>query len=248
MQCEGNATAYDMYRDRWEAILPDGLAYNHWGGKVISERLIRTLNVESWHSVLDVCCGAGGTLSLLPKLQYKCGIDISLQAVEQCKKSQGDGQFICGDAHSLPFETRTFDRIFCQDADVWMEGKSRLILGEVARVVKRDGAFVFQNYVRSTRMPFFAETRTRQILQLCGFRHTHVLAMEELDNLFRAAGLLITSKYDLHEDYVRDNARMLAAARSSEKSLGSLQVLLEWESTLFHERWWTGVMVVAQAQ
>ena len=219
---------YELYRNAWNGVLSDGVAYNHWGGKAISSKVISLLELQPSHSVLDVCCGEGGTLRALPPVRFKCGIDISFPAIERCRSRRMDGAWVQADAHRLPFESNSFDRIFSQDADAWLQGDAISVLREVARVMKRDGIFVFQNYVQSREMPEDAIVKTESVLRSSGFAHTELLIREELDSLFRNASLDIKETRDLHDWYLADNIRMLKAASSLQRIQHSLLPLLAW--------------------
>lgn len=238
---------YEDYRDDWNRVLPDGPAFNHWGGRVISERLIGLLQLEPMHSVLDVCCGEGGTLSLLPPVRFKCGVDISEPALKRCRKRNPDAVLVNADAHKLPFEDNSFDRIFSQDADAWMQGNPSAVLSEIARVLKPGGTFVFQNYMRSRAIPGRVLADTSAVLRASGYMRTDLLVKDDLLELFQAAGLLIKEIHDVHEEYSVDNARMLEAARSLTDHRCTLLPLLEWEKNLFLNEWWTGLILVANS-
>ncbi len=234
---------YEAHLENWRKVLPDGTPYNHWGGRSINRHIVALLKVLPSHSVLDVCCGEGGTLADLPNVKLRCGIDVSLPALTRFSRYP-DRVSVNGDAHHLPFKDHSFDTAYAQDADAWLQGDAFSVLSEVRRVLRPSGLFLLQNYVQSSDMPQEAIATTERLLRLSGFAETSFLIREEIEALFASAGFNVRMVQDLHEIYASDNARMLTTAMTFGDS-HSLLPLLEWEANLFAKRWWTGVLILA---
>jgi len=63
--------------------------------------------------ILDIGCGSGALLTLLPKNQKLIiGLDISKNQIRFAKKLLGNNFFIVGKAQNLPFKKGSFDYIF----------------------------------------------------------------------------------------------------------------------------------------
>lgn len=145
---EQKASHYEL-SDLWEFVLPDGLAYCHWGGKDQSDELIKTLEIGQHDRVLELCCGCGGTLSRLPRAEEVWGLDISEAAIEHAKKTVNNDKvrFVVADAHKMPFLTGYFTKVFSQDGDAWLEPNKAQLMSEIFRIMKPGGRFVYQSYV-----------------------------------------------------------------------------------------------------
>jgi len=256
---EGNPgrQAYDKFHALWDYALPDGTRYCHWGGKRLSARVAKLLNLRPRDCVLDLCCGRGGSIPFLAKARFVCGVDISLDAVRSANAWMGSPSRLCihADAHALPFKNEFFDKIFSQDGDAWLHPTKGVLMGEIHRVTARHGLFVYQSYADSKAMPKAALTRTKALLRKCGFAHTAVVHIEDVEEMFAAAGFRVESVRSLHEVYAQDNIRMLENLQNDRSHLlknhparqvQSLAELIEWETRLFSEHWWTGVLLVAR--
>ncbi len=88
--------------------------------------------------ILDIGTGTG----ILP-LNMLCyggdytGIDLSFDMVEQAKACVPNADFICADAHSLPFENNSFDVVTALQC--WVYFDKEKLLPELHRVLKKDG-------------------------------------------------------------------------------------------------------------
>jgi cyclopropane fatty-acyl-phospholipid synthase-like methyltransferase len=80
----------------------------------IAEHIIRLLNLESHHSLLDLCCGNGVLSQLLAQhSQRVLGVDFSSEQIARAQKQkshQPNLEFSIGDAKSLHIQ-QNFDRI-----------------------------------------------------------------------------------------------------------------------------------------
>jgi len=91
--------------------------------------------------ILDVGCGTGKQLSLLPSSMDAVGIDLSTAMLEQAHR-QAPGKCQQADATAIPFEAQSFDLILSQFA--LHEKPTETIdreLQEVRRLLKPGGVF-----------------------------------------------------------------------------------------------------------
>ena len=117
------ADEYDAYRGAYSRTLYDALFEQ--GFKVGME-------------VLDVACGTGLASEPLLKRGLKVtGVDISEPMMEKGRARHKGLEFVRGDAHELPFATRSFDAVICAQAMHWMDQAKAL--AEMTRVVRPGG-------------------------------------------------------------------------------------------------------------
>ena len=100
--------------------------------------------------VLDVGCGTGRNLPLLPAGTQAVGLDPSWDAVRRARRRAPRVLLVVGSAEALPFRDAAFDTVlsglvFCSVAD------PRQGLREVRRVLRPDGQLRMLEHVRSTR-------------------------------------------------------------------------------------------------
>ncbi|MBC8216286.1 MAG: class I SAM-dependent methyltransferase [Candidatus Marinimicrobia bacterium] len=124
--------------------------------------------------VLDVGCGTGKQLSLLPDDVDAVGIDISDAMLEQAK-TQANGKCKRGDATDIPFDENEFDLVISQfalhekDADTI---KRELV--EVRRVLKPSGLFSVTDFdvpVKRTCLSNLLGWGIKQIEKKAGDEH-----------------------------------------------------------------------------
>ena len=109
--------------------------------------------------VLDVGCGTGRNLPLLPPGTVAIGLDPSWDALQRARRRAPGVPLVRGSAEALPFRDATFETVlsglvFCSVPDV-QRG-----LGEVRRVLSGQGQLRMMEHVRSTR-PWKARLQDR---------------------------------------------------------------------------------------
>ncbi len=102
--------------------------------------MLHSLGVgQSEQKILDIGTGTG----ILP-MNMKCyggeytGVDLSSEMIEQAKALAPDINFICADAHNLPFENGSFDVVTALQC--WVYFDKEKLLPELHRVLKKDGS------------------------------------------------------------------------------------------------------------
>jgi ubiquinone/menaquinone biosynthesis C-methylase UbiE len=109
--------------------------------------------------VLDVGCGTGRNLPLLPSGTIAIGLDPSWEAIQRARRRAPRVPMVLGSAEALPFRDAAFDTVlsglvFCTVPD------ARRGLREVRRVLGPHGQLRMLEHVRSTR-PWKARLQDR---------------------------------------------------------------------------------------
>jgi ubiquinone/menaquinone biosynthesis C-methylase UbiE len=176
------------------------------------QELIYQANIESGHSVLDIGCGTG---SLLVKLKSQhaavqaVGLDPDSKALQRARKkltrARVSVQLDHGFADELPYDERSFDRVFSSFMFHHLDEPERERTSrEVLRVLKPGGSFHLLDFVADPAKDGFWDrligshalmktNTTERLLQLirrAGF--TNVTKVQEGRMLF---GLMRTSYF-----------------------------------------------------
>jgi ubiquinone/menaquinone biosynthesis C-methylase UbiE len=122
------AVSYEEIRYK----LPWSRRYHAW----LFKYMIGLLQPEG--KILDAGCGTGWLGEFLPKEQL-WGIDLSPEMVARAKTRLRDARI--GDVEALPFEDRSFDRIFARSVIHHLANPERGV-AELARVLKVGGRMV----------------------------------------------------------------------------------------------------------
>jgi phthiocerol/phenolphthiocerol synthesis type-I polyketide synthase E len=108
----------------------------------------------SGRRVLDVGCGRGGTARLLAEHcgAHVSGLDLSPEAVAFCRRTHRHPHvsFEVGDAERLPFDDRAFDAVTNVESSHTYPNL-RAFYGEVARVLKPGGVFLYTDLLPVAR-------------------------------------------------------------------------------------------------
>ena len=103
--------------------------------------VIRCLGAAAEHQILDVGCGGGNLLALLPGSR-RCGIDLSAPMIKRAHERLGrDAALIHGDAEQLPFADESFDRVVLSSVLSHVLHPERVI-AEIRRVTRPGGRIV----------------------------------------------------------------------------------------------------------
>lgn len=94
--------------------------------------------------VLDIGCGEGYLLSLLPPCQ-RYGIDIERIYLQRARKVNPGGHFQLASADKLPFRKNFFDWVFCTEVIEHLANPKKC-LQETKRVLKPNGHFLVSTY------------------------------------------------------------------------------------------------------
>ena len=131
------AEAYDEFRSGYSRALYD-LLFEH--------------GLKAGSNLLDVACGTGLASEPLAKRGVNItGVDISEPMLAKARMRFKNGEFVRGEAESLPFGDKTFDATICAQAIHWLD--QRKALAEMVRVVRPGGRVAIWWKAMSTEEP-----------------------------------------------------------------------------------------------
>ena len=109
------------------------------GKQSLVRSFLKNMNADD---VLDLGCGSGLMLSALSKGDVNLtGIDVSVEAIEYCRKRMPSGVFYKIDAHTLPLGDRSQDLVLALDVFEHAKEDGKLVR-EVYRVLKPGGKLI----------------------------------------------------------------------------------------------------------
>ena len=120
---------YDSYDNRYEQNrMSDTLKF-----------LDKEITQNKFNRILEVGCGTGYWVkNLVSGERFVTGLDLSLPMLLQARRKIKHGHLINGEASTLPFDTQTFDFVFCVNAVHHFENKERFFV-EAFKVLKTKG-------------------------------------------------------------------------------------------------------------
>ncbi len=99
--------------------------------------------------VLEMGCGDGKTLSIMPASWRIAAVDISFQALLLARRARPDACLLLADGCRLPLQSEWFDAVFAFHVAGHLFQAERLSLGkEAARVLRPGGRLFFRDFSR----------------------------------------------------------------------------------------------------
>jgi demethylmenaquinone methyltransferase/2-methoxy-6-polyprenyl-1,4-benzoquinol methylase len=179
-----------------------------WALNRIIEPLMRNLKIQTpslagmkaGDRALDICCGTGALVLHLAKMNLvACGIDMDPRVIQVAEKKRGklglgNASFQVANALKLPFEDNFFDYA---SISMTIHENPRMdrdvIISEMKRVVKKEGALVFIDY--KVPLPKIPSSYTSKIVELvAGKEHNKCFK----DYLQQGGLDVLLQKHNLH--------------------------------------------------
>jgi SAM-dependent methyltransferase len=161
-----NRATWDAEAAEYQTRHADAIEHDapHWGMWQIPESELNALGELAGREVLELGCGAGQFgLSLVRSGARVTGIDNSEKQLEFARANVGDRMtLVHGSAEALPFEDATFDLVCCDHGAVGFTDP-RIVVPEVARVLRPGGRFAFSGLTPIEWITFDGDTATRQL-------------------------------------------------------------------------------------
>lgn len=136
----------ELEREGWQRVA--GKYEDSWSGltRLFIPDLIKALHLESGCRLLDVACGPGYTAEAARALGAEpIGVDLSEQMVRFARARNPQIEFHIGDAHALPFESRSFDAV-AMNFGVLHLSHPEAAFAEAYRVLRAGGRFGFTTW------------------------------------------------------------------------------------------------------
>jgi SAM-dependent methyltransferase len=226
---------------RAEAFGKD-IGQNSWITAEEMLSLIQPLHLNSNSVVLEVACGSGGPAMFVAE-NTGCkihGVDSNENAIETARNQSSQIQFKVADANqALPFESDTFDAIYCMDAVNHLTNRLQ-ILREWHRLLKKGGRFLYTDPIvvtgpltndemmKRSSIGFFLfvpENANQNWIEQAGFR------LIQKDDVTSAASTVAKRWYDARSKRQTD----LESVEGQERFEG-LQTFLDVVHRLYNEK------------
>jgi len=161
-----NRAAWDAEAEAYQERNAKAIEHEapHWGMWQLPESELQALGELDGRDVLELGCGAGQFgLSLVRQGARVTGIDNSAKQLEFARAKVGDRMtLVHGSAEALPFEDASFDLVCCDHGAVGFTDP-RVVVPEVARVLRVGGRFAFSGLTPVEWITFDGETSTREL-------------------------------------------------------------------------------------
>mgnify|MGYP005725521035 CR=1 FL=1 len=227
-----------------------GGGYIHPHGKAATEILIESLALGENQRILEIGCGTGATLVQIA-LRYNVqidGIDLLPEMLKVVRRrvsltgvSQNVRLHLVESGSPLPFENKSFDRVFAESV-LGFQGavSAALLIKEVYRVLKEGGLFVVNDAI--WKAPTSSEIVTF-INQSCltdfGLRQAseQPWKLEDWLALMEDTGFTVIS-YDLLENYFSNGSLKNSKIISNKEMISNLltrfyRLKAYWQPSLF---------------
>lgn len=184
---EVNATDNNSYKEKSKKTFDAAAAkYDSMHGgrhSKLYEIVVGEINSTSFDSLLDVGCGTGKLLTLLPSSKRLCGIDISDKMIDVAREKLPKAELCVGDAEKLPWDGDTFDVVNCTNSFHHYPDPLNVLRG-MRRVLKPDGRLIIADPLCSNLKRFFRNTFA-QFSEKGDFK---VYSKESITELLKQAG------------------------------------------------------------
>lgn len=196
----------------------------HPGGAALTSRLLRALQVDGRHEIVDVATGPGAS-AIQAARDTGCrvvGVDLSAQnvsAAADAAQTAGVGdraRFVVGDAEALPLADGSVDGALCECAMCTFPDK-QAAARELARVVRPGGRVAISDITaRTERLPPELGGLAARIACIADAR-----PLEETAALLTSVGLVVET-VEAHDAALGEMIERVGARLDAARMLGGL--------------------------
>jgi ubiquinone/menaquinone biosynthesis C-methylase UbiE len=241
----------EEYIDRLAETWPEPREQMHIGGWDATYLLMNKLDIQSAETILDLCCGEGGTATWLAKTYglKVFGIDILESAINTAMRRALEAgvshlvSFKVADVFELPFPDSTFDVIYGQDPD-GLAHKDRVdAFKECIRILQPKGKIGFQHWILHSGAPDDIIDHY-EIVTSENYPYMRRLTVDDYVNDMKIAGFRdivverMGATYQKHTEAIRDITKKKGIALDNWNAM-----LLE----IFKKGYEIGVRILARA-
>lgn len=119
----------------------------HYSRMICYKNIAINLNLEKKSKVLDVGCGIGNLLKILPE-SNKYGVDIAKEYIRKAKLNIPEGTFVQASVEKLPFDDEYFDFVFCTEVLEHVNNPEKVV-NEISRVCKKNAIVIYSTFNNS---------------------------------------------------------------------------------------------------
>ena len=177
------------------------------GGPALTERALEVCSLPPGSRVLDLGCGAGGTLAHLERTAsyHATGLDYSHVLLREAAPQLKSSRLTQGRAEVLPFKAGAFHALFCECV-LSILGDRTAALIECARVLKEGGFLIVSDvFGQSVRGNERLDGATR------GIEAKGLLAKEDLLGLLEGLGFSLLI-WEEHKRFLTEFAARMVLA------------------------------------
>lgn len=176
---------------------------DHYGALEANDVLATALRIGPDTTVLDLCCGMGGTSRYLA-CRYGAtvvGLDLTRSRVEGAQQLtelvglKDKVSFVTGDACDLQFAAESFDSLVSQEAFLHIAQRDALLSG-CHRVLKNGGGIGFTDWIANDGL---GEPARRKLAQ--DFLSPHIASFDEYRTGLEQAGFVNIEVTDLATEW-----------------------------------------------
>lgn len=155
----------DFITDQYKSGIESYTSFTTEVGLWASEKYVFEKYLKPSFQILDLGCGTGRTTFPLFQLgfQYIIGVDLTPEMIESAQKLdqiyKTNVPFEVGNALALRFKTNEFDAVifsFNGLMSIPSQANRDLAIGEIKRVLKNEGTFIFTTHDRNQEAQFLS--------------------------------------------------------------------------------------------
>ena len=224
---------YDQIASDYNQRYPDSQTWDR------GQALLKLASQLKAKTILEVGSGTGFWLNLLHQVTPRLyGLDFSAGMISQARKQPAPIKLTRGTAIQLPYQSGTFDLLYCVDA-IHHFGDHRAFIAEAFRVLKKGGALAvlghdpheagedswyIYNYfedVYDTDLRRYPSGRSvMDWMKADGFQNISVQEVEKIVNIHVGDGVF-------NDPFIKQNATSQLALLSAEKYQSGLKRIRE---------------------